>query len=180
LNIVADVSRPLCVIEAYLEIEMIPEELKRIAAAINLDSDEQFKLRIQFGISCIRIQFGISCIQRVKGLLTDNQIADALSIGEKFAEGECSRDDLDNAATLAAKAAQSHAGSGSLDGSGNAAVSVGRGVAAALAGRALEASEYAAYASIYAYASYAVSDLSAYVPEQEWQITRLKELARYA
>lgn len=171
MNIVADVSRPLCVIEAYLEIEMIPEELKRIAAAINLDSDEQFKLRIQFGISCV---------QRVKGLLTDNQIADALSIGEKFAEGECARDDLDNAATLAAKAAQSHAGSGSLDGSGNAAVSVGRGVAAALAGRALEASEYAAYASVYAYASYAVSDLSAYVPEQEWQITRLKELACYA
>ena len=147
---------------------MISQELKSFAKEIELESETQFNLRIKFGVSCI---------QRVKGLLTDNQVIEALAIGEKFIRGECGIEELKCAAALATKAAQSHAGSGSLDGCGNAAVSVSRGVAAALSGRALEASEYAAYASVYSYASYAVTDLSAYAPEQNWQVSYLKELA---
>lgn len=148
---------------------MIPEELKTLAEKLDLESDEQFKLRVEFGVCCI---------QRVKAFITQDQIVDALAIGERFTRDECGPEALRNAAELATKAAQSHAGSGSLDGSGNAAVSVSLGVAAALCGRALEASEYAAYAAVYSYASYAVTDLSAYLPEQNWQISKLKELAK--
>ena len=119
---------------------MISEELKELARTIDLDSEDNFELRIKFGIACI---------QRVKGLLTDDQIIEALAVGERYIQKECSRSELDNAASSAARNAQSHAGSGSLDGSGNAAVSVSRGVAAALHGRALEASAYATYASVY-------------------------------
>jgi len=149
---------------------MISKELESLAKTIDLESEDQFKLRIEFGISCI---------QRVKGLLTDRQIIKALSVGEKFVNNKCSREELNNASVLAAKTAQSHSGSGSLDGSGNAAVSVSRGVAAALSGRAIEASEYAVYASVYSYASYAVTDLSAYEPEQSWQLACLKELSGF-
>lgn len=147
---------------------MISEELKNLAKSIDLDNEDNFELRVNFGIACI---------QRVKGLLTDDQIIEALIIGEKYIRHECSRSELDNAAVSAARNAQSHAGSGSLDGSGNAAVSVSRGVAAALHGRALEASAYASYASVYSYSASAVTDLSAYEPEQKWQITKLGELS---
>ncbi len=147
---------------------MISEELKKLAKTIDLDSEDNFEFRIKFGIACI---------QRVKGLLTDDQIIEALAIGERYIQEECSRSELDNAAASAARNAQSHAGSGSLDGSGNAAVSVSRGVAAALNGRALEASAYATYVSVYSYSASAVTDLSAYAPEQKWQIAKLGELS---
>jgi len=51
-------------------------------------------------------------------------------------------------------------------------------VAAALSGRALEASAYANYASVYSYSASAVTDLSAYAPEQKWQIDKLGELLK--
>lgn len=147
---------------------MISEELKKLAIEIDLDNEDNFELRIKFGIACI---------QRVKGLLTDDKIIEDLAIGEKYIQNECSRSELDNAAASATEIAQSHAGSGSLDGSGNAAVSVSRGVAAALYGRALEASAYATYASVYSYSASTVTDLSAYAPEQKWQIAKLSELS---
>lgn len=74
--------------------------------------------------------------------------------------------------------ARSHPGSGSIDGANNAAVSTSHGVAAALAGEALEAAGYAAYASVYSYASYAVTDISAYSSEHEWQIRKLNSLVK--
>jgi len=148
---------------------MISEELEKLANSIDLESEENFNLRIQFGIACIR---------RVKGLLTDDQIIEAFATGERFVRNDCSLEELDNAATLATKAARSHAGSGSLDGSGNAAVSVSRGVASALHGRAMEASAYATYASVYSYSASAITDISAYVPEQNWQVAMLDKLSK--
>ena len=49
-------------------------------------------------------------------------------------------------------------------------------VANALAGRALEAASYAAYATVYAYGGYAVQDLSAFEPEHQWQVQALQRL----
>ena len=147
---------------------MIPGELKQVARKANLDADDKFDLRVAFGIACI---------ERVEHLLTDNTVVDALSVGKKFLAGACSRQALKEAAAKAAKASRSQSGTNSLDGAGSAAVSVSYGVAAALSGSALRASEYAAYASVYAYASHAVTDQDAYKEEHGWQIRKLRYLA---
>ncbi len=147
---------------------MISEELKKLAESIDLDSEDNFELRVNFGIACI---------QRVKGLLTNDEVIESLKVGEKYISQRSNREELSFAAASATRAASSHVGSGSLDGSGNAAVSVSRGVAAALHGRALEASAYAAYASVYSYSASAVTDKSAYVPEQVWQFKTLSALS---
>jgi hypothetical protein len=148
---------------------MNPPELIRLAEKIGLDNADQFKLRIAFGITCI---------ERVEHLLTDSSMVEMLSIGKTFVLGKCNKHELEEAAVKASVIARSHPGSGSLDGAGSAAVSTSHGVAAALAGRALVAAEYAAYASVYAYASHAVTDLAAYEDEHSWQIIKFRELAK--
>lgn len=149
------------------KLPMIPPELNRLALDAGLDGETRFDLRLRFGIACI---------ERVEQLLTDDGIIAAFAIGKNFTAGLCDRARLDAAADSAAATARSHAGSNSLDGSGNAAVSASYGVAAALAGRALEASEYAAYASVYSYSSHAVTDLDAYRDEHDWQLRKLSAL----
>lgn len=69
-----------------------------------------------------------------------------------------------------------HRGSNSIDGSAHAAVSATYAVANALAGRALEATSYAAYASVYSYSGYAVTEPAAFEDEFAWQVDKFKEL----
>ena len=147
---------------------MIHPELEILAQRLDLENEEHFSLRVEFGVACI---------ERVEHLLTDVQVIESLSAGKGFVSGTCSSTALREAASTASKLASSHAGSGSIDGAGSAAVTTSRGVAAALAGRALDAAGYAAYASVYAYAGYSVTDLSAYESEHSWQISKLKLLA---
>jgi hypothetical protein len=147
---------------------MNPPQLMKFAEAIDFDSADQFKLRISFGVACM---------ERVEHLLTDSSMTEMLSIGKAFVSGRSNERELEEAAKKASEVARSHPGSSSLDGAGSAAVSTSHGVAAALAGRALVAAEYAAYASVYSYASYAVTDLSAYEDDHVWQIKKLQELA---
>jgi len=139
-------------------------ELVQLADKLNLNSDIHFELRIKFGLACI---------ERVEHLITDNEVFDAFLVGKAFVSNESSESDLCKAATRAAKLASSHSGSNSIDGSGSAAVTTSRGVASALAGRALQAASYSAYASVYSYASYAVTDPSAYETEYSWQVNKL-------
>ncbi len=146
---------------------VIPAQLQRLAQLAGLDRESRFDLRIRFGLACI---------ERIEHLLSDEQVLAALAVGKQFARGAGGRDELEEAAGRAAAAARSHAGSNSLDGAGNAAVSTSYGVAAALAGRALQASEYAAYAAVYSYSSHAVTDLDAYRDEHDWQTRKLAEL----
>ena len=49
-------------------------------------------------------------------------------------------------------------------------------VANALAGRALDAASYAAYATVYAYGGYAVNDPQSFEAEFAWQVERFREL----
>jgi hypothetical protein len=128
---------------------MNPPELIRLSQKAGLDGDDQFKLRITFGVACI---------EHVEHLLTDGSVIASLAVGKAFIAGECDEADLARAAVSAAAAARSHPGSGSLDGAGSAAVSTSLGVAAAMAGRAFAAADYAAYASVYSYASHAVTN----------------------
>lgn len=146
---------------------MNPPELIQLASEIELDRDEMFTLRVRFAIACI---------ERVEHLLTDRDVRDTLAVGKSYAADQCSDQNLQSAATRAAELARSHPGSNSIDGTGSAAVTTSFGVAAALAGNALQAAGYAAYASVYSYASHAVTDVSAYKPEHDWQTNKLREL----
>jgi hypothetical protein len=70
-----------------------------------------------------------------------------------------------------------HPGSRSLDGSGHAAVSASYAVANALAGKALQAADYAAYAAVYGGGGYgAVADRASFEPEFAWQVDCLARL----
>jgi hypothetical protein len=149
---------------------MNPPELLKLARELRLEDDDQISLRVAFGIACI---------ERVENLLTEQKVSDCLRVGKRFLKGEASEYELTGAARRAAELATSHKGSNSLDGSGNAAVSTSYGVAAALDGRALEAAEYAAYAKVYSYASYAVTDLANYGDEHIWQISALNSMRSY-
>jgi len=143
-------------------------ELIQLAQSVELDRDDNLLLRVKFGVSCI---------ERVEHLLTNSMVLEVLSVGKAFASGDCDKNDLMLAAKKASELARSHPGSGSIDGANNAAVSTSHGVAAALAGKALVAAGYAAYASVYSYASHAVTDVSAYKSEHDWQTSKLKQLS---
>jgi hypothetical protein len=82
------------------------------------------------------------------------------------------------AAAEAARLANSHSGSRSIDGCGHAAVSAAYAVANALAGKALAAADYAAYAAVYGQGGYgAVADLESFAPEHAWQVRCLAAFA---
>jgi len=147
---------------------MITKKLNQLAQQLELDCDSNFKLRIEFGVACA---------EHVEHLLTDQSIIDLLAVGKGFVHNRVSEENLKQAAQQAMKLARTHPGSGSIDGAGSAAVSSSFGVAAALAGNALVAAEYTAYASVYAYAGFAVSDLSAYTEVHDWQYNKLIELS---
>lgn len=125
----------------------------------------------------LRLKFGLACAERVSHLLDDPCATDGLGTLRAFLEGRCSAAALEDARSRLAAVARSHPGSRSLDGSAHAAVSATHAVANALAGRALEAADYAAYAVVYAYGGYAVSDPSAFDDEFRWQLAEFKRLA---
>lgn len=128
----------------------------------------------------LRLAFGVACAARVRHLLEDPLAISALDTGVRYVGGQCSRAEFDAAAASALAVAGSHKGSNSIDGSAHAAVSATHAVARALAGRAMQAADYAAYASVYAYGGYAVNDLSAFSAEHAWQADSLRELLAWA
>lgn len=148
---------------------MNPPGLIKLAKEIGLESNECFSLRVTFGVACI---------ERVEHLIINSDVHKSLLIGKAFVAGTCDHTKLGKAAKTASEKARSHSGTNSLDGTGSAAVTTSLGVAAALEGKALQAAGYAAYASVYSYASYAVTDPSAYASEHAWQIDMLKQLSR--
>jgi hypothetical protein len=142
-------------------------ELKKLALDLKLDAPENFYLRLAFGMACIK---------RVEHFITSSDLLACMASGDAYVAKRCSKENLQIEATKAAALAQSHAGTGGLDGSGNAAVSASFGLARALAGAALDAAGYAAYAAVYSYASYAVTDPAAFADEHAWQVASLRAL----
>ncbi|MEO6015848.1 MAG: hypothetical protein ABIP46_01220 [Polaromonas sp.] len=143
------------------------QELSRLAAQINLDEPP---------CESLRLAFGLACVQRAEHLLEDPEAIRCLAVFKSFVEGKADRAALAQAAQKVAAVAGSHRGSNSIDGSAHAAVSATYALANALAGRALEAAGYAAYACVYGYGGYAVADPSAFEPEHSWQVQQLKAL----
>lgn len=144
------------------------EALRTAAAAVNLTAPDSAKLRLAFGLACA---------ERVSHLLEDSRAKQGLAVLRAFVEDRCSEAALDAAREELAHVARSHPGSRSLDGGAHAAVSATHAVSNALAGRALDAADYAAYAAVYAYGGYAVSDPSAFDGEFEWQLREFTRLA---
>jgi len=142
--------------------------LRKVATELELDKIENQRLRLEFGLACC---------DRVGHLLEDTKVVECLATLRRFLSGECSRGELDDAVGQAAALARAHRGSPSIDGSGHAAVSATNAVANAVAGRALDAASYAAYAVVYAYGAYAVRDPAAFQEEFTWQTDTLCRLA---
>ena len=97
----------------------------------------------------LRLCFGHACAERVRQLLEDDEVIRCLDVLAGHLSGHADRAALASAATLAASLANRHQGSRSLDGVGHAAVSASYAVAHAVAGRAAQAADYAAYAAVY-------------------------------
>lgn len=142
-------------------------ELLRVAADFRLADPEH---------ESVRLMFGLACASRVRHLLEDPGAIRCLAVLENFVAGRQERPALDVAARDIAAIANSHRGSPSIDGSAHAAVSATYALSHALAGRALDAAGYAAYAAVYAYGGYAVTDPSAFESEYAWQVEKFKEL----
>ena len=142
--------------------------LSHLATSANLDAPTREPLRLAFGLACAN---------RVQHLLEDPQAVECLATLQAFVDGTADRAALDEAREVIAKIANSHRGSNSIDGAAHAAVSATYAVANALAGRALDAASYAAYATVYAYGGYAVNDPQSFEAEFAWQVERFRELA---
>jgi len=142
-----------------------------VAAALKAhESSAQFET--------LKLAFVIECVGRVRHLLEDERVIACLDTLEAYAGGRADRVALDRAAAEATSLANQHQGSRSLDGVGHAAVSASYSVANALAGRAVEAADYAAYAAVYGDGGHgAVSDPESFVAERNWQLAALARLA---
>ena len=145
------------------------DALSRLADEVGLQHDANTRLRLAFGLACVN---------RVQHLLEDPEAVECVKVLRAWVEGKCGDDALGRAAQGAARIANGHRGSNSIDGAAHAAVSATYAVAKALDGRALEAASYAAYASVYAYGGYAVTDPASFEPEFAWQRETLRQLAR--
>ena len=126
----------------------------------------------------LRLEFGYACALRVKHFLEEPAVAECLLGLGQYLSGSLSRAILEQLAAEAARLANHHQGSKSIDGCGHAAVSATYAVANALAGKALSAAEYAAYATVYGQGGYgAVADRESFEPEFAWQVQCLASLA---
>lgn len=143
--------------------------LQRLAAEVDLQSERQMPLRLRFGFACV---------QRARHLLEAPEAVDALGTLGAFLEGRCDAQTLARVQERMATVARSHPGSGSIDASAHAAVSATYAVFHAVTGHALEAAEYAAYATVYAYGAYALADPDAFAEEFAWQVSEFRALAK--
>jgi hypothetical protein len=144
------------------------DALERLATELDLSAPAHERLRLEFARQCVL---------RVAHYLEDPAMVNCLSGLQRFLRGEAPREELDALAAEAARIANHHPGSRSIDGSGHAAVSASYAVANALAGKALQAADYAAYAAVYGQGGYgAVADRASFEPEFAWQVDCLARL----
>lgn len=142
--------------------------LASLAKDIHLDAPSNERLRLAFGHDCA---------MRVQHLLEDPAVLQCLSNLGRYLDGTLDDTALQQAASEATRLANQHPGSKSIDGCGHAAVSATYAVANALAGKAIQAAEYAAYAAVYGQGGYgAVSDLDSFQSEFAWQVDHLSSL----
>ena len=115
------------------------EALDRLAQQVSLNAASER----------LRLEFGYACACRVEQFIERAEALECLRGLGAFLAGSIERTELGALAAKSAVLANQHQGSRSLDGSGHAAVSATYAVANALAGKALQAADYAAYAAVY-------------------------------
>ena len=142
-------------------------ELQKLAAAHSLADESHLRLRLAFGLACAN---------RVRHLLEQPRAVELLDVLQAVVDGRADDTALQAAAAEAAHLANHHRGSKSIDGTGHSAVSATYAVAAALAGKAQDAAEYAAYSTVYGYGGYAVNDPDSFAPEYAWQVSAFESL----
>ena len=121
-----------------------------------------------------RLKFGLRCAERVAHLLEQSEVLDCLEGLRAVVNDPGVKDKLPELMARSDELANRHPGSRSLDGVGHAAVSATYACAKAIAGRARQAAEYAAYAAVYGQGGYgATSDPAAFEPEFQWQAQQL-------
>lgn len=144
------------------------EALDRLAQEVSLSSAPER----------LRLEFGYACAARVEQFVEQAEVLECLRGLGMFLTGAIGHAELNDLAAKAARLANQHQGSRSMDGSGHAAVSATYAVANALAGKARQAADYAAYAAVYGQGGYgAVADRQSFEPEFEWQVKCLSQLA---
>ena len=108
-----------------------------------------------------RLEFGLLCASRVAHLLEKSEVLACLESLRAIVKNPHIRGELPDLIARSDELANGHQGSKSLDGVGHAAVSATYACAKAIAGRARQAAEYAAYAAVYGQGGYgATSDVS--------------------
>ena len=146
------------------------EALERLAKQVQLEMPSNERLRMEFGYACAL---------RVKHLLEEPAVAECLLGLSQYLGGALSKAELDEVSKEAHSLAGHHQGSKSIDGCGHAAVSATYAVANALAGKAIQAAQYAAYAVVYGQGGYgAVAAIESFEPEFAWQVESLASLAQ--
>lgn len=147
------------------------DDLNRLAHELDLEAPANERLALAFGRACA---------QRVEHLLEEPAVLQCLRGLGSYLDGAIDRPQLQQLAAQAARLANQHQGSRSIDGCGHAAVSATYAVANALAGKAMRAAEYAAYAAVYGQGGYgAVADRQSFEPEFTWQVQTLASLAHH-
>ncbi|MEY4752293.1 MAG: hypothetical protein RIQ60_4507 [Pseudomonadota bacterium] len=145
------------------------ETLERLVRTLDLAAPDREDLSLAFGHACVA---------RVQHLLEEPEVLTCLATLGAYVQGRIDRAQFDAAVAHAARLASQHPGSKSIDGCGHAAVSATYAVAKALAGQALQAAEYAAYAAVYGDGGYgAVAHRESFQPEFDWQCDCLARLA---
>ncbi len=125
----------------------------------------------------MRLAFGYACTERITHLLEEAAVVDCFDTLKRYLEGRATDEELEHSQKEADRLANHHRGSKSIDGCGHASVSASYAVANAINGRALQAADYAAYATVYSDGGYgAVSQREAFEPEFLWQVSTLREL----
>ncbi|NKC15912.1 MAG: hypothetical protein GKR94_28070 [Gammaproteobacteria bacterium] len=124
-----------------------------------------------------RTLFALRCAERVRHLVIDERVLQIMDAAiAALATAPDNVEALAGDAGEMARIASRHPGTNSIDGSGSAAVSATYAVAKAMAGDALAAADYAAYAKVYSYASYMVTHPAAYADEHRWQLALLVQM----
>jgi hypothetical protein len=143
------------------------EALDRLAKEVALDSASER----------LRLEFGYACACRVEQFLEQSAVLECLHGLGAFLGGSIGQAEFAALVAEAGRLANQHQSSRSLDGSGHAAVSATYAVANALAGKARQAADYAAYAAVYGQGGYgAVADRESFAPEFAWQVRCLSSL----
>ena len=141
--------------------------LVQLANAKALDSDEH---------RAIRYAFAHACAERVRHRLEQPRAVELLDVLRDYVAGRVDDAALQAANEEAQVIGNQHRGSPSIDGSQHSAVSATYAVAKALAGKALDAADYAAYSTVYGYGGYAVNDPESFASEHAWQVDTLTAL----